>query len=152
MKYVSMAMIVLVCTFGLYGCAGKAKMKSGGGSSVSAILSSANVSLSADQEKQLKAINAQTGRESFRTIYEIFTEKQLDALNAAFGSSPGREGGPERPRFLLFAVIFENENCPLTAEQLAALKALPNDRGAFQKMGEVFTEQQSALMQKMFNR
>ena len=50
------------------------------------------------------------------------------------------------------AILLENENCPFTREQLTALNELPNGKEGFGRMNEVLTEEQNALLQKIFNR
>ena len=133
-------------------CAGAKKLQKEGTVSINDILKEAQCPLSKDQENKLKAFKPSGGRGSFVALYEIFDEKQTIALKEVLGSSPGRGGETERPRLLFFAVLFENENCPLTEAQLKALRALPNERGAFQQMRDILTEKQSGLLQSMFNR
>ena len=133
-------------------CAGVKKVQKEGTVTISDILNEAKCALNEDQAKKLKEFKPAGDRGAFRAVYEIFDEKQTDALKEVFGSSPGRDGGPERPRFLFFAVIFENENCPFTEAQLKELKALPSGRGAFQQMRDILTEKQSEIIQSIFNR
>lgn len=116
------------------------------------ILKAASCPLTADQTKKLAALDLTKGREAFQGLNEMFDEKQTAALKAALGARPGRDGGPESPRYLMQMVVFEKAKCPLTAKQLAALKALPNERGAFQQMNEILTDPQKEAMQKVFPR
>jgi len=140
--------IALVCT----ACSKTGKLQGNGGGTIGSILRDANCPLTEDQVKQMKAFSPSGGREAFRAVNDIFNEKQMAVLKETFGTMQGRDGGPGMPRFLFFAVIFENENCPLTLEQIQALKALPNDRGAFRQMRDIFTEKQNELLESMFNR
>ena len=146
-----MAIFVTIALFVNF-CASVKKVQKESAVTISDILKEAKCPLTKDQEKKLKEFKPSGDRGAFRAVYEIFDEKQTDALKEVLGSSPGRGGGPERPRFVFFAVIFENENCPLTEAQLKELKALPGGRGAFQQMREIFTEKQSEIIQSMFNR
>ena len=133
-------------------CAGAKNVQKEGTYTISNILKEANCPLTKEQEEKLKEFKPGGDRGAFRGVYEIFDEKQTKVLMEVFVSSPGRDGGPERPRFLFFAVIFENENCPFTRAQLDKLKALPGGRGAFQQMRDIFTEKQSGIVESMFNR
>ena len=152
MKLVKLTTILVVLALLVSFCASIKKAEKGETGTISGILREANCPLNGEQEKRLKEFKPGGDRSGFREIYEIFDEKQTDALKEVFGSSPGRDGGPERPRNLFFAVIFENEGCPFTEAQLKQIKALPSERGAFQQMGEIFTEQQNEIMKSMFNR
>ncbi len=152
MKTFKLAAVLFAIAFFISFCSSAKKVKTDGSVLISGVLKDAKCPLSNEQATKLKEFKPGGGRGAFRAIYEVFDENQLNALKVDFGSSQGRGGRPERPRFLFFAVMFENENCPLTVEQLTALKALPNERGAFQQMGSILTEKQSALLQGMFNR
>lgn len=116
------------------------------------ILKNAKCPLTGDQAKKLKEFKPGGDRGAFRAVYELFDENQIKALKETFGTSPGRDGGPERPRFVFFAVIFENEGCPLTDAQVKAIKALPGGQGMFQQLQDIFTAKQLEITQAMFNR
>ena len=152
MKLVKLTTILIVLTLFVSFCASMKKAGKGETGTISGILKEANCPINGEQEKRLKEFNPSGDRSAFQTVYEIFNEKQIAALKEAFGSSPGRDGGPEMPRYLFFAVIFENEGCPFTEAQLQKIKALPGGRGAFQQMQEIFTEQQNEIMKSMYNR
>jgi len=119
---------------------------------VAGILEKAKCPLTEEQAKKLKEFKPGGDRSGFRAVYELFDEKQTTALKEALGSSPGRNGGPERPRNLFFTVIFENSGCPFTEDQITKMKELPTGKEGFEKMREVFTEKQNAIMDEMFNR
>jgi len=152
MKLAQLTIVLVALSLVVTSCAGAKKVQKRDSVTISGILQDAKCPLSKDQETKLKAFKPGGDRGAFRTMYEVFDEKQTAALKEAFGSSPGRGDGLERPRFLFFAVLFENAGCPLTPDQITKLKALPNERGAFQQMGDILTEQQSGLLQGMFNR
>jgi len=145
-------MVFLLLGLLIVSCAAKNAGKGGDANSIAGILATAGSPLSADQVKQLKDFKPGGDRGAFRAIYDVFNDKQLNALKASYGSSPGRDGGPERPRFLFFAVIFENAGCPLTGEQLQAMKALPNERGAFRQVRDLLNDKQGDVLEGMFNR
>ena len=113
------------------------------------ILKKAGCPLTETQVKTLKELDLSAGREAFRTLYEIFDEKQFEALKEALGTSPGRDDRPDRPRYLYQVILLEKAQCPLTAKQLEELKALPLERGSWQKMNEILTEKQQEEMQKL---
>ncbi|MFC1650946.1 hypothetical protein ACFL2X_05195 [Candidatus Latescibacterota bacterium] len=152
MKLIRLLTVSLALAVMLSSCAGIMNMKKSKGLTVAGVLKDAKVPLSAEKEKQLTEFKIGDDREAFMTFYQIFDEKQIEVLKETFGSSPGFGGGPERPRWVFFAVLFENENCPLTMEQLTALNELPTGRDGFGRMNEVLNEEQSALLQNMFNR
>ena len=114
------------------------------------ILKQAKCPLTDEQVKKLKDLDLSQGREAFQALYAIFDEKQTEALKKILGARPGRDGGPETPRYVMQLVLFEKGGCPLTDKQLEALKALPQERGSWQKMQEIFTEKQNGEMQKVF--
>ena len=114
------------------------------------ILKQAKCPLTDEQVKKLKDLDLSQGREAFQALYAIFDEKQTEALKKILGARPGRDGGPETPRYLMQLVLFEKTGCPMTEKQLEALKALPQERGSWQKMQEIFTEKQNGEMQKIF--
>jgi len=116
------------------------------------ILKAASCPLTAEQTKKLAELDLTKGREAFQGLNAMFDEKQTAALKAALGARPGRDNGPESPRYVMQLVLFEKSKCPLTVKQVAALKALPNERGAFQQMGEILTDAQKEAMQKVFPR
>ena len=152
MKLLKLTTILVVLALFVNFCTSMKNAQKGETGTISGILKEANCPLTGEQEKRLKEFKPGGERRGFSEVYEIFDEKQTDALKEVFGSSPGRDGGPERPRNLFFAVIFENEGCPFTEAQLKQIKALPSGRGAFQQMQEIFTEQQNQIVQSMFNR
>ena len=152
MKLLKLYSILIVIVLLTASCSMMKKSSGDGLVSISEILADAKSPLSNDQQEKLKAFSTSGGREAFMGIYNIFDEKQTDALKEAFGVSAGRDGGPERPRFLFFAVILENSGCPLSEEQIVKWKALPDGRGGFQQMREVLTEEQNGVFQGMFNR
>ena len=119
---------------------------------IAEILKNAKCPLTDDQAKTVKEFKLGGGFESFRVLGELFNEKQDAALKEVLGVQQGRDGGPERPRFLFFVVIFENEGCPFTEAQIKEIKALPEGREGFEKMRDIFTEEQGGIMQEMFNR
>lgn len=116
------------------------------------ILKKAECPLTEEQEKKLKEFKLGGDPEAFRTMYDVFNEKQMEALKKALGTFPGFQGGPETPRFLFFAIIFENEGQPFTESQLVKIKNLPEGPEAFEEMQNIFTTEQSEIMQNMFNR
>ena len=117
---------------------------------VADILKQAKCPLTNEQVKKLKDLDLSQGREAFQSLYGIFDEKQTEALKKALGTRPGRDNGPETPRYLMQLVLFEKAGCPLTGKQLEALKALPQESGSYQKMQEIFTDKQKEEMQKIF--
>ena len=152
MKRLKLIPIFLTLALFVSFCAGAKKVSKEEANTISGILKNAGCPLTGDQANQLKEFKPGGDRGAFRAVSELFDEKQTDALKEVFGSSPGRDGGPESPRFLFFVIIFENQGCPFTGEQLEKIKALPSDRGAFQQIQEIFTEKQNEIMQSMFNR
>jgi len=114
------------------------------------ILKAAGVPLTADQDKKLKDIDITQGRAAFQGINAMFTDKQTEALKAALGSRPGRNNGPETPRYINQLIILEKAACPLTDKQVAALKALPNETGANQKVMDLLNDKQKEAYQKAF--
>ena len=119
---------------------------------VAGILEQAKCPLDAEQAKKLKDFKPGGERGAFRALFEIFNDTQIDALKKVFGASQGRNGGPERPRFLSFAVMFDNAGCSFTEAQIEKIKALPQERGAFQKLRDLLNDKQKELTQDMFNR
>lgn len=118
---------------------------------ISDILTTAKCPLTEDQTTKLK--NFSFGDpESFMGLNQLFTDDQTKALKEAFGTQQGMGDMPESPRFLFFAVIFENEGCPFTDAQVAKIKALPDGDGMamFEQMQDIFTEKQSGVLQGMF--
>ena len=152
MKRLKLIPIFLTLALFVSFCAGAKKASKEEANTISGILKNAGCPLTNDQAKQLNEFKPGGDPGAFRTMFELFDEKKTEALKEVFGSSPGRDGGQERPRFLFFAIMFENQGCSFTGEQLEKIKALPNDRGAFEQMKEIFTEKQSEVMQSMFNR
>lgn len=116
------------------------------------LLKEAKCPLNEEQEKELKEFKLGGGPEIFQNLSELFDEKQTEALKEILGTFPGFEGRPESPRMLFFVVIFENEGCPFTRAQIKQIKELPEGREAFEKMREIYSEEQNELLQDMFNR
>ena len=119
---------------------------------IDTLLKKAECPLTEKQAKQLKELKLSEGREVFRTIYEMFDEKQMDALKKALGTRPGRNDRPDRPRYLMQVVVFQKAECPLTEDQLKKLKELPNERGSWEKAQEIYTEKQNEELGKIFRR
>ena len=117
---------------------------------VADILDNAGCPLTEAQKKSLKELDLSAGREAFGTLYEMFDEKQYEALKKALGTRPGRDDRPDRPRYLMQVIVFEKEKCPLTQKQLTELLALPNERGSFQQAREIYTEAQNEAFGKIF--
>ena len=117
---------------------------------VASILKTAGCALTADQTKKLADLDVSAGREAFQTINSMFTEPQVTALKKALGASPGRNDGPERPRYLTQVIIFEKGKCPLTEKQLTALIALPNERGSNAQATAIYNDKQKAEMAKIY--
>lgn len=116
------------------------------------ILDTAECSLTETQIKSLKELDLSAGREAFGTLYDIFEEKQFEALKKALGTRTGRDDRPDRPRYLMQVVVFEKEKCLLTQKQLTELLALPNERGSYQLAREIYTEKQNEALGKIFRR
>jgi hypothetical protein len=116
------------------------------------VLKAAGAPLTAEQATKIKDLDLSQGRAAFQPINQMFTEQQTDALKKALGAQPGRNNGPERPRYLTQLIVFEKAQCPLTEKQLAALKALPNEQGSREKQNEIFTDKQREAMQKFLPR
>jgi len=152
MKSVKVFSILTVIILLFVSCSMMKKSSDNGTVSIAKILNNAKCPLNKDQQEKLKGFTPSAGREAFRGIYEVFDEKQTDALKKVFGTSPGRDGGPERPRFLFLVVMLENSGKPLTQEQLAKWKTLPDGREGFQQMRDILTEDQNSVFQGMFNR
>ena len=152
MKLVKLTTILVVLALLVSFCASMKKAGKGETGTISGILREANCPLSEVQEKKLKEFKLGGGPETFRTINEVFDEKQTEALKEILGTFPGFQGGPESPRMLFFVIIFENEGCPFTGAQIKQIKELPEGREAFEKMREIYSEEQSELVQEMFNR
>ncbi|MHB9027625.1 MAG: hypothetical protein ACYC9O_02530 [Candidatus Latescibacterota bacterium] len=119
---------------------------------VATILKAAGSPLTAEQATKIKDLDTTQGFQAFRAINEMFTEQQTAALKKELGTQPGRNNGPERPRYLTQVIVFEKAQCPVTEKQLAALKALPNEQGSREKQNEIFTDKQREAMQKFFPR
>lgn len=115
------------------------------------LLKEAKCPLTEEQEKKLKEFKLGGDPETFRTLFEVFDEKQTEALKEILGTFPGFEGRPESPRMLFFVIIFENEGCPFTRAQIKQIKELPEGREMFERMREIYSEKQSELLQEMFN-
>ena len=115
------------------------------------ILAKAEAPLTADQAKKLSSVKIGGDFSVFQEINTMFTEKQTASLKEAFGSSPSFDGGPDQPRMLFFAIIFENEECPFSAEQIAKIKGLNGDdpMAMFGEMQNIFNEKQNGVMQAM---
>ena len=152
MKAIKLFTILTVVTLLAVSCSMMKKAPDDGLVTISEILEDAKCPLSEDQQEKLKGFSPAGGREAFMGVYELFDEKQTDALKEAFGASTGRGNGPERPRLLFLAVILENNGTPLSDEQLVKWKALPDGREGFQQMREILTEKQGAAFEGLFNR
>jgi hypothetical protein len=118
---------------------------------VTDILKKAECPLTEAQTKQLKDLDLTKGREVFQTLFGMFDQKQTEALKKALGTRPGTNDRPDTPRYLFQVVIFEKTQCPITEKQLEALKALPMDSSARDKMNEILTDKQKEEMQKLFS-
>lgn len=119
---------------------------------VAGILKQAKCPLTEAQAKQLKDLDLSTGREAYQTLNTMFDETQLAALKKALGTSPGRSGGPETPRYLRQVVVFEKAGCPLMGTQLTALLALEPGQGSREQMNTILTDPQKEAMAKMMPR
>jgi len=117
---------------------------------VSEILKKAECPLTEEQTKTLEGLDFSEGPETFKTLFGLFDKKQDAALKEVLGIMPGWNDGPETPLFLFQVVVFEKVKCPLMEKQLKELKALPMERGAWEKMIEIFTDEQNAEMKKLF--
>jgi hypothetical protein len=118
---------------------------------IASILKNAGCPLTGEQAKQLKEIEPGQGFSMYRTVNEMFDEKQTNALKQALGTSPGRNNRPERPRNLFQVIMFENAGCPLTESQVKKLKELPmgQQRGGMQEMMDILTDEQQEVMEKI---
>jgi hypothetical protein len=116
------------------------------------ILKAAGVPLTDEQTKKVNDLDLTKGREAFQGFNDMFTEKQMEALKKALGTRPGRDNGPETPRYITQLVVFEKSNCPLTEKQLTAMVALPNERGSYQKVNDLLTDKQKEAWQKIMPR
>ena len=113
------------------------------------ILTAAGCPLTEEQAKILNDFQPEEGqRGAIRELYELFSDAQMTALKEKLGTSPARGERPERVRSLFQVIILEKEGCPLTEKQVADLKDIPMERGSFQRMGEVYTEEQREAMAK----
>lgn len=119
---------------------------------VAEILKTAKVPLNEEQSKQLKEFDPSQGRELFQKLFQLFNEKQNDALKKALGVMPARNDMPETPRSLFLVVILENLKCPLTQKQIDQFKELPTDQGSWQKMNDILNDTQKEAMKKAFGR
>ncbi len=110
---------------------------------VTSILKAAKCPLTKEQQKKIADIlSGEITRESRNSIYDIFDEKQMNALKDKLGIMPSRGDRPERPRFLFQLIILEKERVPLTEKQVNDIKNLSMDRGGFRQMNEILTEAQ----------
>ncbi len=116
---------------------------------VAGILKDAKCAFSDDQQKDYDGIDFENGREAFRTLFGLFSEKQNKALIKALGSREGRNGG-EHPRYLMQVVMFEKAGCPLTKGQIDKLLKLPDERGSREEAQKIYTDKQRDEMQKRF--
>jgi len=99
--------------------------------------------LTKEQQKKIADIlSGEITRENMNSIYDVFDEKQINALKDKLGAMPSRGDRPERPRFLLQLVILEKEGIPLTEKQVNDIKNLSMDQGGFRQMNEILTEAQ----------
>ncbi len=116
------------------------------------ILKAAGAPLTAEQTGKIKDLDMTEGFTAFRAINEMFTEQQTAALKKELGARPGRNGGPETPRFVTQLILFEKAQCPITEKQLASLKALPADQSSFRGINDLLTDKQKEAMEKFFPR
>jgi hypothetical protein len=116
---------------------------------VADILNTANVPLSEEQAKQLKEFDPEKGSSSFLKLYQMFDDKQKDALKKALGTLPARGNIPETPRSLFLVIILENLNNPLTQGQVDQLKVLSTDPNSAQKLNSIFTDDQKKAMDSL---
>jgi hypothetical protein len=119
---------------------------------VASILKAAGSPITEEQATKIKDLDTSQGFQAFRAINEMFTEKQTAALKKELGSRPGRNGGPETPRFVTQMILLEKAQCPITEKQLASLKALPADQSGFREMNDLLTDTQKEAMQKLMPR
>jgi hypothetical protein len=119
---------------------------------VATLLKAAGAPLTEEQVTKIKDLDTTQGFQAFRAINEMFTEQQTAALKKELGTRPGRNGGPETPRFVTQMILLEKAQCPITEKQLASLKALPADQSNFQAVNELLTDTQKEAMQKMMPR
>lgn len=152
MKILRICTVFVAAAMIMSSCSGIMNMKKSKDLTVAGVLKDAKLPLSSEKEKQLSEFKIGGDREAFREFAQMFDEEQNEALKTLYGSAQGFGGGPERPRWVFFAVLFENEECPLTMEQLTALNELPTGREGFGRMNEILNEDQSAIVQNMFNR
>jgi hypothetical protein len=116
------------------------------------LLKAGGAPLTADQQKKIKELDLTQGMQAFQGFNDMFTVQQMTVLKKELGTRPGRNGGPETPRFLRQLVVLEKVKCPLTEKQVAALKALPADQSSFQQMNDILTDKQKEEMQKVMPR
>jgi hypothetical protein len=116
--------------------------------SIAEVLKAAQTPMTDDQVKKLKDLQSAQGREAFMAISTLFDEKQTESLKKFFGTRPGRNNGPERPRALMQAIVLENAKCPLTMKQVDQIKAMAADQATMQAITDILTEAQKAAMQK----
>ena len=102
MKLIKIYTIFVILALFINFCAGVKKVYKKGTVTISDILKEAKYPLNKDQEKMLKEFIPVEDRIAFRGLYEIFDEKQINALKEVFGSSPGRGEEPERLSFVFF--------------------------------------------------
>jgi len=119
---------------------------------IASILKAAEVPLSEDQAKQVKEFNPSQGPDTFMKLYQIFDDKQKDALKKTLGVLPARENFPETPRSFFLIVILDNLNCPLTQKQVDQLKDIPMDQNGWKKMDSILSDAQKEAMKKSFGR
>ena len=116
---------------------------------VTSILKVAKCPLTKEQQKKITdVLSAEITRETRNSIYDIFDEKQMNALKDKLGVMPSRGDRPERPRFLFQLIILEKEKVPLTEKQVSDIKNLSMDGGGFRQMNEILTESQSEAYAK----
>ena len=116
---------------------------------VTSILKAAKCPLTKEQQKKIADIlSSEITRETRNSIYDIFDEKQMNALKDKLGAMPSRGDRPERPRSLFQLIILEKEKVPLTEKQVNDIKNLSMDQGGFRQMNEILTEAQSEAYAK----
>ena len=116
---------------------------------VTSTLKAAKCPLTKEQQKKIADIlSGEITRENMNSIYDIFDEKQMNALKDKLGVMPSRGDRPERPRSLFQLIILEKEGVPLTEKQVNDIKNLTMDQGGFRQMNEILTEAQSEAYAK----
>lgn len=118
---------------------------------VGSILDAAEKPLSEEQVVKVKEFKIGADMEVYMGMLDLFTTEQTAALKKALGTQPGMMGGEEQPANLFFVMLFENEGCPFTLEQIDKLKEMDMDQGPgmFEAMQEIYTEEQTEVMMNL---